>query len=117
MTRSIWIILVLSFWLLTACGASGARTRDSASRAEQQLARDRAQIIDKLLPDDRPTQRRKLNTIIEAITAVSNVPNRDIPENALGVRQVLSQRSLRDLRRIESIVMEAERKREDDRSE
>ena len=110
MTRWMLIPLVLSFALSSACAVTDRR-------AEQRFTRDRAEIIERLLPEDRQMTRRKLNTIIEAITTVSKVPNRDIPENTLGVRRVLSERSLRDLRQIESIVLEAEKKWEDSRSE
>ena len=106
------IFLILSFGLLSACGGTGDRTRVSASRTQQQFAKERAEIIERLVPEDGRIIRRKLNTIREAITTVSKIPDIDIPEDAFKVRQVLNQRSLRDLQQIESIVSEAERKRE-----
>lgn len=112
MTRRIAILLIMSFALSSACGV-GVTDR----RGEERFARDRDAIINRLLPEEGYLSRRKLDTIIAAITTVSRVPNRDIPEDALGVRRVLAKRSLRDLREIEAIVLEAEKKWEDSRSE
>ena len=118
MAQWIWLFLILSFGLLwSACGTTAGRGRSVSRSAEQRFASDRAEIIERLVPEDGRTRRVKLLTISEAITKVSNVPNRDIPEDAFGIRRVLRERSLQDLRRIEAIVLEAEKKREDSRSE
>ncbi|MDH3445164.1 MAG: hypothetical protein OEN50_14650 [Deltaproteobacteria bacterium] len=103
--------LILSFGVITACGSYS--NGFFGSRGDRgQISMERAEMVEKLVPEDGRVNRRKLDTVIQAITTVTKIPNRDIPEDAYGVRQTLLKLSFRDLREIDFIVSEAEAKRE-----
>ena len=111
MTRWIGVFLIASFGVITACG--GYRDGYYGGRGDgRPVSIERAEIVEKLVPEDGRVNRRKLDTVIQAITDVAKIPNRDIPEDAYGVRQTLLKLSYRDLREIDFIVSEAEAKRE-----
>jgi hypothetical protein len=91
---------------MTACSGLGGRPRfDHANDA-------RAQIIERLVPEDTAISRTRLGAVAEATATVIKDIDRDrFPRVASGVRNVLRDASLQDLRRIERILPEIERKR------
>ena len=99
--------------LVAACGGLGDRDRferETISRA--QVTEERAQIIERLVPEDTPISRTRLAAVADATAMVIKDIDRDrFPRVASGVRNVLRDASLQDLRRIESILPEIERKR------
>ena len=111
MTRWFGVFLIASLGVITACG--GHRNGYFGSRGDgRPISIERSEIVEKLVPEDGRVNRRKLDTVVQAITTVTKIPNRDIPEDAYGVRQTLLKLSYRDLREIDFIVSEAEAKRE-----
>lgn len=99
--------------LITACSGSGGRSRlDNKTISPAQASEERAQIIERLVPEDTPISRARLGAVADATAMVIKDIDRDrFPRVASGVRNVLRDASLQDLRRIESILPEIERKR------
>jgi hypothetical protein len=98
---------------VTACSGLGGTSRfDSETISPAQANDERAQIIERLVPEDTPISRTRLGAVAEATATVIGDTDRDhFPRVASGVRNVLRDASLQDLRRIERILPEIERKR------
>jgi hypothetical protein len=98
---------------MTACSGLGGRPRfDSETISPAQANDERAQIIERLVPEDTAISRTRLGAVAEATATVIKDIDRDrFPRVASGVRNVLRDASLQDLRRIERILPEIERKR------
>ena len=96
-----------------ACTGLGGRSRSgSEAISPTQASEERAQIIERLVPEDTPISRTRLGAVAEATATVIKDMDRDrFPRVASGVRNVLHDASLQDLRRIERILPEIERKR------
>ena len=99
--------------LVAACGGLGDRGRfERGTISQAQATEERAQIIERLVPEDTPISRTRLAAVADATAMVIKDLDRDrFPRVASGVRNVLRDASLQDLRRIESILPEIERKR------
>jgi hypothetical protein len=106
-------VLMLLIFMASACSRLADRTRfegETISRA--QATEERARIIERLVPEDTPIPRTRLAAVADATATVIKDIDRDrFPRVASGVRNVLRDASLQDLRRIESILPEIERKR------
>ena len=98
---------------MTACSGLGGRPRfDSETISPAQANDERAQIIERLVPEDTAISRTRLGAVAEATATVIKDIDRDrFPRVASGVRNVLRDASLQDLRQIERILPEIERKR------
>jgi hypothetical protein len=110
-----YLIFILASLLgfITACSGLGGRSRfDNETISPAQAREERAQIIERLVPEDTPISRTRLGAVAEAAATVIKDVDRDhFPRVASGVRNVLRDASLQDLRQIERILPEIERKR------
>ena len=106
MIKVIFTLAMLASFALTA----GCETHMSGrGETPQQLATTRAEIIDRLAPEEGGT-RRRLAAVIKAMTTVMDVENaRRFPFDVRAVRMELQKASLGQLRRIERMVPEIER--------
>jgi hypothetical protein len=108
-------ILVLASLLtvVTACsGLSGRSRLDSEAISPAQASAERARIIERLVPEDTPISRTRLAAVADATaTVIKDIDRERFPRVASGVRNVLRDASLQDLRQIERILPEIERKR------
>ena len=116
MTCRMLAVLILIVFMASACSGLGGRGRFEGETISQAQATDeRARIIERLVPEDTPISRTRLAAVAEATATVIKDIDRDrFPRVASGVRNVLRNASLQDLRRIESILPEIERKRKQD---
>jgi hypothetical protein len=108
--------LILLLVTASACSRlDGRGVFESATISQSQTTEERARIIDRLVPEDTPISRTRLAAVAEATTTViKDIDRERFPRVASGVRNVLRDASLQDLRRIESILPEIERKRKQD---
>ncbi len=106
-------ISILLLLMASACSGLADRTRfERETISQAQAAEERARIIERLVPEDTPIPRARLAAAADATATVIKDIDRDrFPRVASGVRNVLRDASLQDLRRIESILPEIERKR------
>ena len=64
--------------LITACSGSGGRSRfDNETISPAQASEERAQIIERLVPEDTPISRARLGALAEAAATVSKDVDRD----------------------------------------
>lgn len=85
---------------------------DSEALSERQTVEERARIIESLAPEDTPISRTRLAAVVEAMaTLIKDIDKDRFPRLVSAVRKVLQDASLQDLRRIERILPEIERKR------
>jgi hypothetical protein len=109
-------VLILIVFMASACGGLDGRggfERETISQA--QATEERARIIERLVPEDTPISRTRLAAVADATATVIKDIDRDrFPRVASGVRNVLRDASLQDLRQIERILPEIERKRKQD---
>ena len=100
-------------FMASACSGLADRTRfEPETISQAQATEERARIIERLVPEDTPIPRARLAAVAVATAMVIKDIDRDrFPRVASGVRNVLRDASLQDLRRIESILPEIERKR------
>jgi hypothetical protein len=105
--------MLLIFIAASACSGLADRTRfEGETISPAQATEERARIIERLVPEDSPIPRTRLAAVADATATVIREIDRDrFPRVASGVRNVLRDASLQDLRRIESILPEIERKR------
>src|SRR5437773_12277717 len=82
-------------------------------RAERpdEVAASRTEIIERLVPEG--TSTAKLGAVIEAMTTMMDIENKQqFPKNIKTITQELQKANLQQLRRIERILPEIERKRQ-----
>lgn len=85
---------------------------DSEALSERQTVEERARIIESLAPEDTPISRTRLAAVVEAMaTLIKDIDKDRFPRLVSAVRKVLQDASLQDLRRIERILPEIEKKR------
>jgi hypothetical protein len=103
------IRVICALAMLTICSlTAGCYISGSGGRPEQ-IAATRAEIIDRLAPEE-GTSRRRLAAVIKAMTTVMDIENeRRFPLDIRAVRLELRKASLEQLRRIERMVPEIER--------
>jgi hypothetical protein len=102
------------FFLLVPMTIGGCVQSNMRGRvvSPEDPAKTRTEIIERLVPEDGVMSRRRLGAVVEATTTViSDLDKRRFPLNANAVREVLQRASLADLRRIEAILPEVEKKR------
>jgi hypothetical protein len=106
-------VLILVVFMASACSRLDGRGGfEGATISQAQATEERARIIERLVPEDTPISRTRLAAVAEATAMVIKDVDRDrFPRVASGVRNVLRDASLQDLRRIEAILPEIERKR------
>ena len=93
-----------------ACVQSNVRGRVASP---EDPAKTRVEIIERLAPEDGIMSRRRLGAVVEAMTTVmSDLDKQRFPQNSKAVREVLQRASLQDLRRIEAILPQIEKKRQ-----
>ena len=109
-TIAISIVLLFMSWGCSGIGGRGGFGRETLS--EQQATEERARILETLAPEDTPMSRTRLAVVVDAMsTVIKDVDKNRFPQNVNAVRKVLRDASLQDLRRIERILPEIERKR------
>jgi hypothetical protein len=104
---------MLLLFTASACSGLDGRGRfEGEAISQAQATEERARIIERLVPEDTPISRTRLAAVADAAATVIKDIDRDrFPRMASGVRNVLRDASLQDLRRIERILPEIERKR------
>jgi hypothetical protein len=103
-------VSMLLIFMASACSGLAGRTRFERETISQgQATEERTRIIERLVPEDTPIPRARLAAVADATATVIREIDRDrFPRVASGVRNVLRDASLQDLRRIESILPEIE---------
>ena len=106
-------VSMLLIFMASACSGLADRTRfERETISPAQATEERARIIERLVPEDTPIPRTRLAAVADATAMVIKDIDRDrVPRVASGVRNVLRDASLQDLRQIERILPEIERKR------
>jgi hypothetical protein len=111
--KAISILLILIF-----SGCSGIGRRDGFGPdavSERQAIEERRRIIENLAPEDASISPIRLAAVVDAMGAVmKDIDKNRFPQNINAVRKVLRDASLQDLRRIERILPEIEKKRKQD---
>ena len=104
---------MLVVFMASACSRlDGSRRFEGERISQAQATEERARIIERLVPEDTPISRTRLAAVADATAMVIKDIDRDrVPRVASGVRNVLRDASLQDLRQIERILPEIERKR------
>jgi hypothetical protein len=104
---------MLLVFMASACsGLDGSRRFEGERISQAQATEERARIIERLVPEDTPISRTRLAAVADATARVIKDIDRDrVPRVASGLRNVLRDASLQDLRQIERILPEIERKR------
>jgi hypothetical protein len=99
--------------IASACSGLAGRDRFSGKAVSQQETREeRARIIESLAPEDALISRIRLAAVVDAMaTVIKDVDKDRFPQTVSAVRQVLRDASLQDLRRIERILPEVEKRR------
>jgi hypothetical protein len=77
----------------------------------EEVAANRAEIIERLVPEG--SSPRRLGAVIEAMTTVMDIEDKQrFPRNIRAVTQELQKANMQQLRRIERILPEVERRRQ-----
>ena len=111
--KNLILMSVLFFAASMAGACAGGRREfyDNSPAAQKDTAARHAEAVDRLLPEDGVTL-PQLRTLIEAIMTVRrDIPKEELPQNINAVRHVLQGMSLSDLRRVQSILPDIERRR------
>lgn len=103
-------VILLVFLLSSACAPTAASGRGRGS--QRQTADERTDIIERLLPEDSFLSKTKFSALVEAVTTViKDIDKKTFQHTGGAVREVLNKASLQELRRIERILPEVERRR------
>ncbi len=113
MTHRILAFSILLGFVVSACSGLGGRGGfGEEAISERQAIEERARIMESLAPEDTPISRTRLAAVVDAMAAViKDIDKNRFPQNVNAVRKVLRDASLQDLRQIERILPEIERKR------
>ena len=113
MTHRTLAFAILLAFVASACSGLGGRGGfDREAPSERQTVEERARIIESLAPEDTPISRTRLAAVVEAMaTVIKDIDKDRFPRLVSAVRKVLRDASLQDLKRIERILPEIERKR------
>jgi hypothetical protein len=104
--------MLLLFTASACSGVDGRGRFEGEAISQAQATEERARIIERLVPEDTPISRTRLAAVAcAAATVIKDIDRDRFPRVASGVRNVLRDASLQDLRRIERILPEIERKR------
>lgn len=116
MAHAFTAISILLVFLFSGCSGIGRRDGfgpDAVS--ERQATEERRRIIENLAPEDASISRSRLAAVVDAMgTVMKDIDKDRFPQNINAVRKVLLDASLQDLRRIERILPEIEKKRKQD---
>lgn len=100
--------LILAVSAMSGCAAGGS----SSPSGRQQAASRQAEAVDRLVPEDGGIRPARLRAVIESIRTVRrDIPAEDLPQDVNAVRRVLKTLSPSDLNRVEAILPEVERRR------
>ena len=116
MAHAFTAISILLVFLFGGCSGIGRRDGfGSDAVSERQATEERRRIIENLAPEDASISRSRLAAVVDAMgTVLKDIDKNRFPKNINAVRKVLLDASLQDLRRIERILPEIEKKRKQD---
>ena len=96
---------------LSIVSTAGCEPQFRRPERPEEVAATRAQIIEQLAPEGASS--RRLGAVIEAMTTVMDIEDKQrFPRNIRAVTQELQKANLQQLRRIERILPEIERRRQ-----
>jgi len=96
---------------ISIVSTSGCEPQFRRPERPEEVAASRAEIIERLVPEGAST--RRLGAVIEAMTTVMDIEDiQRFPRNIRAITQELQKANLQQLRRIERILPEIERRRQ-----
>jgi len=112
MKRSTWVLtMMVAGLLVNGCGTNRVSTRSKAAQTQQASALHR-DTIERIVPEDAPMTRERLNATIEAVRTVQrDIPQEELPFDGNAVRKVLQDFSQSELDRVESLIPGIEKRR------
>jgi hypothetical protein len=96
---------------ITIVSTAGCEPQFRRPERPKEVAANRAEIIERLVPEG--SSPRRLGAVIEAMTTVMDIEDKQrFPRNIRAVTQELQKANMQQLRRIERILPEVERRRQ-----